>query len=52
MNYKQLNAITIKNRYLLPVILKLQMRIIKVKIFTKIDLREIYHRIRIKKEKE
>ena len=52
INYRQLNAIIIKNRYLLPVISELQMRITETKVFTKINIREIYYRIRIKSGKE
>ena len=52
IDYRQLNAITIKNRYPLPVILELQIRITGVKVFTKINIRKIYYRIRIKSGKE
>ena len=52
INYRQLNVITIKNRYLLPVISELQIRIIGTKVFTKIDIRKVYYRIRIKSGEE
>jgi len=39
INYRQLNSITKKDRYLLPLISKIQNRIKNVKIFIKIDLR-------------
>ena len=38
VNYRQLNAITIKNQYLLPLIKKILERICKVKIYSKIDI--------------
>ncbi len=52
VNYRQLNNITIKNRYALSLISKLKDRTHKIKIFTKIDLREEYHRIRMEKNEE
>jgi hypothetical protein len=52
VDYRQLNDITIKNRYPLPVISELQMRIKGAKVFTKIDIREAYHRIRMKEGEE
>jgi len=48
INYRQLNSITKKDRYLLPLINKIQDRIGNAKIFTKIDLKWAYHQIRIK----
>jgi hypothetical protein len=52
VNYRQFNAITIKNRYTLPLIHKMQNKIKEVKIFSKIDIREGYYKIRIKKDKK
>ena len=52
IDYRQLNTIIIKNRYLLPVISELQIRITGVKVFTKINIREVYYRIRIKSGEE
>ena len=49
INYRQLNSITRKDRYSLPLISKIQDRIGNAKIFTKIDLKQAYHQIRIKK---
>ena len=49
INYRQLNSITKKDRYPLPLISKIQDRIGNAQIFTKIDLRWAYHQIRIKK---
>ena len=48
IDYRQLNSITRKDRYPLPLISEIQDRIGNVKIFTKIDLRQAYHQIRIK----
>ena len=52
IDYRQLNAIIIKNRYPLPVISELQMRITGIKVFTKINIRKVYYRIRIKSGEE
>ena len=52
VDYRQLNNITIKNRYTLPLIFEFQNRIEEVKIFTLLDLKEIYHHIRMKKGEE
>jgi hypothetical protein len=52
VDYRQLNAITVKNRYILPLIYEMQDRIKESKIFTKIDIREGYYKIRIKEGKE
>jgi hypothetical protein len=52
VDYRQLNAIIIKNRYTLSLIHKMQNRIKGFKIFTKIDIREEYYKIKIKKSKE
>ena len=43
IDYRQLNAVTIKNRYPLPLILEMLDRLNSAKIFTKIDLRNAYH---------
>jgi len=48
INYRQLNSITKKDKYLLPLISKIQDRIGNVQIFIKIDLKWAYHQIRIK----
>jgi hypothetical protein len=52
VDYKQLNAITVKNRYTLSLIHEMQDRIKRVKIFSKIDIREGYYKIRMKKREE
>jgi hypothetical protein len=48
VDYRQLNAITIKNRYILSLIHEMQNRIKKFKIFIKIDIRKGYYKIKIK----
>ena len=52
VNYKGLNKITIKNRYLLPLFSELLERLSYAKIFSKLDLRNVYYRIRIKESNE
>ena len=48
IDYRQLNSITKKDRYLLLLISKIQNRIRNAQIFIKIDLKWAYHQIRIK----
>ena len=52
MNYKNLNAIIIKNRYLLSIITKTLNRLCEIKYFIKLSLKNIYPRVRIKKNEE
>ena len=47
VNYRRLNAISKKDRYPLPLIKETLTRISKAKIFTKIDIRQTFHRIRM-----
>ena len=47
IDYRGLNAVTLKNRYALPLILELLDRVASAKYFTKLDLTEAYYRIRI-----
>ena len=47
VDYRALNKISIKNRYLLPRIDEMLDRLSSAKVFLKIDLRDAYHRIRI-----
>jgi hypothetical protein len=48
VDYRELNDITIKNRYPLPLISELLDRLGNAKIFTKIDLRGAYNLVRMK----
>ncbi len=52
IDYRALNKVTTKNRYLFPLINKLINRLSGVKVYIKLDLRDVYHRIRIKKRNE
>lgn len=47
-NYKQLNRVTVKNKYLLPQIDDLFDQLKGAKVFLKIDLRTWYYQLRIK----
>ena len=49
VNYKDLNKIIVKNRYLLSLIKESLDKLEKVKIYTQFDLTTIYYCIRIKK---
>ena len=48
INYRGLNNLTIKNRYLLPLIGEFLDRLEQAKQFTQLDLTSAYHRMRIK----
>ena len=50
MDYRPLNAMTIKNKYSLPCIDILFDQLAKAKVFSKIDLRSGYHQIKIRLE--
>jgi hypothetical protein len=52
VDYRGLNAITIKNRYPLPLISETLDRLSGAKVFTQLDLRDAYHRIRIRRGDE
>ena len=52
VDYRGLNAITIKNRYPLPLISELLDRLGGSIVFSKLDLRDAYHRIRIREGDE
>jgi hypothetical protein len=47
VDYIRINIITIANQYPVPIMTKLQDRIRRFKIFTKIDLKDGYHLIHI-----
>ena len=48
VDYRGLNAITIKNRYPLPLITEIMDRVTGANYFSKIDLKDAYYQIRIK----
>ena len=48
VDYRPLNAVTIKNKYPLPRIDILFDQLAKAKVFSKIDLRSGYHQIKIR----
>jgi hypothetical protein len=50
VNYRPLNAVTVKNKYPLPCIDILFDQLSKAKVFSKIDLRSGYHQIKIRPE--
>ena len=50
VDYRPLNAVTIKNKYPLPRIDILFDQLSKAKVFSKIDLRSGYHQIKIRPE--
>lgn len=52
VDYRKLNAITRKDRYPLPLIDETLARVSQAKIFSKIDIRQAFHRIRINPEHE
>ena len=52
MDYRGLNKIIKKNRYLLLLISETLDRIVGVAIFTKLDLKDVYYRLRIKMSDE
>ncbi len=52
MNCQDLNKITVKNHHLLSLISETLNRLSKVKQFTKLNLKNIYHRFRIQREDE
>ena len=52
VDYRGLNAIKVKNRHLLSLIIETLDRLSEVKTFTKLDLKNAYHRIRIRRDDE
>ena len=47
VDYRKLNSITCKDQYPLPLIDKTLARISNTKIFTKLDIRQVFYRIRL-----
>ena len=52
VDYRKLNSITKKDRYPLPLIDEVFERLSKARIFTKLDIRQGFHRIRMHQESE
>ncbi len=52
VDYRGLNAITVKNRYPLPLITEIMDRVTGANYFSKIDLKDAYYRLRIKEGDE
>jgi Reverse transcriptase (RNA-dependent DNA polymerase) len=52
INYRKLNALTRKDRYPLLLINKTLARLRKTKIFTKLDIRQAFHKMRIHPDSE
>ena len=50
VDYRQLNKVTIKNKYPLPRIDDLMDHLVGARVFSKIDLRSGYHHIKVKDE--
>ena len=49
IDYRRLNKDTVKNVYLLPLIDEIRDRLVGATYFTKVDIRDVYYYIRIKK---
>ena len=52
VDYRGLNKLTIKNRYPLPLICEILDRLAGAKVYTKLDFKDAYHRIRIRRGDE
>ena len=52
VNYRDLNVITVKNRYFISLIEQLLNRLIKTTIFTKLNIRSAYNALRIRIDDE
>ena len=52
VDYRELNVITIKNRYSLFLVSKVLDRLIETRVYIKLNLRIAYNQIRIKKDDE
>ena len=45
VDYRGLNKVTVKDRYPIPLVSEMLDRLSKAKIYTKLDLRDAYHRL-------
>lgn len=52
VDYRGLNAVTRKDRYPIPLIKETFQRLSKAKLFTKLDVRQAFHRVRLTEESE
>ena len=52
IDYSPLNEITVKNRYPLPLMSSVFDQLQQAKVFTKLDLRNAYHLVRIRERDE
>ena len=52
MDFRRLNALTIKNKFPLPIIEEILEELASSKYFTKLDMKSGYHQVRIKLEDE
>ena len=52
MDYRKLNALTIKNRFPMPIIEERLDELVGSKFFTKLDMRSGYHQVRMLPEDE
>jgi hypothetical protein len=48
VDYRGLNKVTIKNRYPILLVSEILDRLLKAKLFTKLNLRDAYYRLRVK----
>lgn len=47
IDYRNLNKVTVRNRYPLPLIPELTDRLVGANFFTKLDIRQAYHHVRM-----
>jgi len=52
VDYRKLNDITKKDRYPLPLVEETLARLARARIYTKLDVRQAFHRIRLKESVE